>query len=390
MADSQNSQKEKTLATTKKPESETAGDTQREPKKKQTGEKKSALPVFTFLLLLILAGATGGGAYYFWQQQQLMTRQQSADIRSLQQEIDRLDKLTGDVASNSRDIKSQADLVQKLQQQQQQISDISQQAIRQSNRAQRDWILAEVDYLLRLANRRLEIARDINSAIAALRAADERIHELGDLNLLPIRKQLAEDIATLKSLHQVDVNGTALALDQMINHLSTLPFKSAEDEIKAQIKDEDKAASEEKPGSFVDSVISTVKNIGDIKVHQRSIQPASSAQQQQQIEQILRTHLLGARLAVLRYDQLQFSHDIQQAQQILHLHYKDSDNRVSQMRDDLNRFAGINLTPELPAITTAWNMLQDIIRQADLRQQKAKENKNRKSDTGDKPAAEVL
>jgi uroporphyrin-3 C-methyltransferase len=227
-----------------------------------------------------------------------------------------------------------------------------------------------VDYLLRLASRRLQIARDINSAVAALQAADQRIHDLRDLNLLPVRKQLAKDIAELKALHQVDVNGIALGLEQMINHLDALPFKSVQEEIETQMQDETPAVVEEKPQGFVDSVISTVKNIGDIKVHQRSIQPASSAQQQQQLEQILRTHLLAARLAVLRHEQAQFIHDLQQAQQILHTHYQQSDNRVTQMQTDLAKFSSINLQPELPTITRSWNMLRNIDKDAPAKAKK--------------------
>ena len=331
----------------------------------QATSRTSAVGLLALFLVLVLAAGGGVGGYYLWQQQENMQGQmrsqqkaQKLDSQQLQQQMK---QVQGETAQLIQSIEANTALIQQLETSQQQISDISQRAIEQTNRGQRDWILAEIDYLLRLANRRLEIARDINSAAAALQAADQRIHELGDLNLLPIRKQLARDIAALKALHQVDVNGTALALDQMIILASALPFKSVQEEIKAQMQTEATATTEKKPESFVDSVISTVKNIGDIKVHHRSIQPASSAQQQQQIEQILRTHLLAARLAVLRFDQLQFSHDIEQAQKVLHLHYQDTDNRVKQMQKDLAQFSSINLTPDLPSITTSWNMLQEKI-----------------------------
>ncbi|MDH5735172.1 MAG: uroporphyrinogen-III C-methyltransferase, partial [Gammaproteobacteria bacterium] len=249
-------------------------------------------------------------------------------------------------------------LLDQLNQQLDEVKTLSQQAITFTNRNQRDWVLAEIDYLLRMANQRLQISRDINGAIAALSTANQRLFELGDLNFFEIRKQLNNDIAKLKVIHQVDINGTALKLDQIFLALEALPFKGAKEEIKAQLETTD-TSTKKQPEGFVESVLDTVMTIGDIKIHQRSIQPASSADQQQQIEKLLITYLLSSRLAVLRYDDKQFSHDIEQALQLLQLHYETNDNRVSQIVNDLLELKNLNLTPDLPDITQSWVLLQN-------------------------------
>ena len=352
------------------------------------GKPRSWLALFTFLLLIVAIAAAAAGGYYFWQQQQQLIGQQAANNQRLQQQFSQLQNQTGNL---DLAIKANSNKMRELEQNQQRIGEVAQQAISVTNRSQRDWILAEVDYLIRLAGRRLEVARDIDSAAAALKAADDRIYELGDLNLLPIRKQLAKDIGTLKSIQQADVNGTALALDQMIELVGDLPFKSVQDEVAAQLENNGEpkpAEGQQQDEGFVDSVLNTVKSIGEIKIRHRSIEPASSAQQQLQIEQILRTHLLGARLAVLRYDQAQFIHDIQQAQQILHLHYREQDNRVSQMLTDLSQFATLNLQPKLPGISNAWNMLQKEILRSRLDPEAEPEPKA-KPPAQSKPSGEV-
>ncbi len=365
-----------------------AADREKPRKDASQGKPKSWLALFTFLLLIMAIAAAAAGGYYLWQQQQQLIGQQAENSQRLQQQFSQLQNRTGNL---DLAIKANSNKMRELEQNQQRIGEIAQQAISVTNRSQRDWILAEVDYLIRLAGRRLEVARDIDSAAAALKAADDRIYELGDLNLLPIRKQLAKDIGTLKSIQQADVNGTALALDQMIELVGDLPFKSVQDEVAAQLENNGEpkpAEAQQQDEGFVDSVLNTVKSIGDIKIRHRSIEPASSAQQQLQIEQILRTHLLGARLAVLRYDQAQFIHDIQQAQQILHLHYREQDNRVSQMLTDLNQFATLNLQPELPGISTAWNMLQKEILRSRLDPEAQPEPKA-KPPAQSKPSGEV-
>jgi len=347
---------------------------------------------FTLLLLIIIAGVTAAGGYYLWQQQQILIKNQQATSDDLKLQIRQFQNQTDSkAASLNQSIQENIQLIKNLKADQQQVTNISQKAIEVTNRGQKGWILAEIDYLLRIANRRLQIARDVNGAIAALQGASQRIYDLGDLSLFYIRQQLSKDIGQLKALHQIDVNGTAMAIDQMITHLSELPFKSVEDEVKAQFNNNDTSANngtavENNNDSFVDSVISTVIKIGEIKVHHRSLEAASNSEQQGQLEQILRTHLLGARLAVLRYDQKQFSHDLQQSQDILHLHYKESDNRVSQMKKDLSEYSNLNLTPDLPNITKSWNLLQAAI-QTNNSVNKA-EKKQVKKKSKSKPASE--
>lgn len=331
----------------------------------QTAEPKQKsrfLSLLWVVIIILLFSTTGAAGYYLWQQQLMMQELQLSQTSDLQTKIDGLQQTTDDQAAL---IDTSSGQIKSLQDEQQLITEVAQKAIDITNRQQKDWILAEIDYLLRMANRRLQIARDINSAIAAMQSADQRLHDLADLSLFDIRKQLSKDISNLKALHQVDVNGTAMALDQMLVHLSELPFKSVIDEVKTQLENDqntgDSGPIVEETG-FVDSVLNTFMKIGDIKVHDRSIEPASSREQQQFIEQMLRTYLLGARLAVLRYDQTQYLHDLEQAQNLLHSHFKVSDNRVNQMKSDLATFASINLTPDLPNINQSWSMLQEIMR----------------------------
>ena len=339
--------------------------------------EKSGKGAFTFVLLLLVALGSAGGGFYLWQQQQVLLKQQTSDIANLEHRFEQLQSKQNTLDNS---IRSNRQSIDQLGNEQQRVEEISQQAIEVTNRGQRDWVLAEIDYLLRIANRRLQVARDINGAIAALGGADQRLHDLGDLSLFPIRQQLAKDISGLKALHQVDVNGIALSLDGMISHLGDIPFKTVQDEIKTQFEKPDTVVKQTGDENFVDSVINTVMNIGDIKIQHRSIEPASSAEQQLQIEQILRTYLLGARLAVLRYDQKQYANDIEQSLQLLHLHYKTDDNRVTQMKSDLTNFSTVNLTPDLPVITGAWKMLQDALQGIEPEMPKKTVTKNKVED----------
>lgn len=331
------------------------------PVNKQDNNKSSN--GFIYFLLLLLICAVLVGVYYFWLHQQKQNKfieQQASILNSLQSEVNAIS------ASVDGEKQLNANHSLQLQQHSEQIIQteaISQRAIEIVKRSRREWALSEIDYLLRMAHRRLEVARDVGGAIAALKGADSRIEELSDLKLFKIRKQLAKDIAGLNAIHQADVNGISLSIDGMIVYLSELPFKSVKDEIKVQLDEEEKTneSKSAEDQSFVDSVLDTVKKIGDIKVHQRSIQAASSLEQQNEIEQLLRTYLLSARLAALRFNQTQFLREVQLASEILRLHYDAKDNRVIQLQKTLSDFSALQLNPDLPELTTAWSMLQNII-----------------------------
>ena len=75
-----------------------------------------------------------------------------------------------------------------------------------------DWLLAEAEYLMRLANQRLLMGKEIDGAEALLKAADKIMVELDDAGLFQVRKALAEDIAALQAAGSFDLEGLYLKL----------------------------------------------------------------------------------------------------------------------------------------------------------------------------------
>src|SRR6266481_847396 len=91
-------------------------------------------------------------------------------------------------------------------------------------RNQAHWMVSEAEQLLLIANRRLQLARDVNSALAALRAADRQLELLANPNLLPVRRQLAREISTLESIERTDVAGISLRLGTLADGVDQLPL----------------------------------------------------------------------------------------------------------------------------------------------------------------------
>jgi len=319
---------------------------------------------FSYVLILLLGVASAAGAYYFWDIQNKYKNdlvKQASQISTLKNELNKVSSKVEDGEQESQKKLAQYDQqIRLVSEELAETTKISQQAIEVVNRSQRDWAMAEVDYLLRVAHRRLEVSKDIAGSIAALKGADARLQQLGDLNLFEIRKQIAKDIAGLNSIKMADVSGIALALDQVLINLVNLPFKSVQEEVQAQLEEPVKEEIN-KEQTFVDSVIKTVKEIGDIKIHQRSIKVAKGEKQQVQIEQLMHTHLIGARLALLNKDQVHFKYELEQSIKLIENYYDQEDERVKRLSNDLASFVSVELNPQLPVLTVAWSMLQTEI-----------------------------
>jgi uroporphyrin-3 C-methyltransferase len=97
------------------------------------------------------------------------------------------------------------------------------------------WLLAEVEYLLRLANQRLIMAGDTASAQRLLQSADGILRQLDSVGLHPVRRAVAEDLAVLRALPELDVEGLYLRLGALVDQVAglvifELPQRAGEDE----------------------------------------------------------------------------------------------------------------------------------------------------------------
>src|SRR5690606_26269859 len=90
---------------------------------------------------------------------------------------------------------------------------------------ERAWSRAEAMYLLELAQRRLALNRDIETAIAALEGADLRLASLKDASFAPVRQQIARELQALRSVEAPDVIGIGARLTTLEERVDQLPVK---------------------------------------------------------------------------------------------------------------------------------------------------------------------
>ncbi|HDZ3744533.1 TPA: uroporphyrinogen-III C-methyltransferase [Vibrio cholerae] len=179
-------------------------------------------------LLLVLA--LGAGFAYVHQQQKSQFNNQLQAVRAeLKQTRDalnaQLEQTVSKATSQATEITHRAETV--LEQQQKSIESLQLAVADIKGRRPNDWLLAEADYLVKLAGRKLFLEHDVETATQLMESADQRIAALNDPSLTPLRKAMANDITTLKNIPLIDRDGLVLRLISLQQQIDSLPLANA-------------------------------------------------------------------------------------------------------------------------------------------------------------------
>lgn len=202
------------------------------------------------LALLVALAALGLSGWQWYQSQTPATAQE--EQAEFAQMAERQEATQSRLQSLEQQLQQRAEAAE-VQQLQRLAADLqrSQQALGQrlealQGEAQADWKLAEAEYMLRLAGLRLLAAQDVRSTKELLRAADEILREQPDSGVFAVREQLAQALAELETLPEIDRPGIYLrlaALHDQVNRIVALPVPVFDpDEVSVEEEYEDRLA----------------------------------------------------------------------------------------------------------------------------------------------------
>ncbi len=103
----------------------------------------------------------------------------------------------------------------------------SQLSITPPEGAARDWLWTESEYLLRLANQKLQLEGDTESALLLLTTVDKMLSQEDDPALFPVREALAANILAVRSMEPIDIAGLYVRLNNVMPIIERLSLRSA-------------------------------------------------------------------------------------------------------------------------------------------------------------------
>jgi uroporphyrin-3 C-methyltransferase len=352
----------------------------RKPAKNASG-KTNLLWFFTFINFLVLV-VIMGAAYWAWLQWQAQSQQQTAFLAvqqtSMEQQqtsmLEQQDDITESIASNqlAKGVLEQqnqalqssiASLIEQLQLTNNKVETNQSDLADISGRRPADWLLAEADYLIRMAGRKLWLEHDVKTAIMMLQSADSRIQDLDDPSLLPIRAKLAEDLQNVQQVNQISTSSIALALGAMLKQVDNLPlafFKIPE----AEVVDETVTDSiNDWRSNFVRNWREATKSFFSFKKVTTEIKPFMSEQQQWLSKEQLKFALMQTQVAVLKENTTLYQQSLQTAFGLLIEFFDTEQSKVIQFTESLSNLQQTEFERTYPEQFNVSAPLQDIIEQ---------------------------
>ncbi|MGS2719357.1 uroporphyrinogen-III C-methyltransferase [Paraglaciecola aestuariivivens] len=327
--------------------------------------------VLQFILILGLAAA----GYWGWlqwqafeQQQQSLFEQQSNQVSEQQAEINQ--SIAANQLAKNELVEQNLNLQKALQAMHSQLELTSAQV--QSNqrnladvsgRRPADWLLAEADYLVRMAGRKLWLEHDVNTAIMMLESADSRIQDLADPSLLPLRALLAQDMQSLKQITAFSVSELALNLGALANQVDDLPLSFFKVPETVQTETQLSESVDDWQSNLSRNWNEFKANFFSVKKVTTEIKPFMSEQQQWLSKQQLKFVLLQAQTAVLHESPTLYQQKISSALALLADYFDQASPQVKLVEQQLQELQEIKLKRQYPEKLQSMALLRDVIEQ---------------------------
>jgi uroporphyrin-3 C-methyltransferase len=324
----------------------------KKPAKKPHHEKTSASGSHLAKLALLSSLIIAGGIFYLW-------REHTNALHNQQQQLTQLQSVVKDHSETQQQFdQAVKEELGKLHERQQALKDAVTELLKTSRHLRHEWLVAEAEYLVNLAGHRLILARDANTAITALKAADDRLREAGDPSLIVLRKALAEDINTLEAVAMPDTAGLSLKLSTMVQDVEDLPLLTPEPKTATKQQIGPTKPSLENWRELPGAMWEDMKKLVIIRDHQGPIKPLLSPEQHFFLSQNLKLQLEQARLALLNGENAIYHERLDTVQTWLHNWFDLEHNRTVYMLDRIKELQAIDIQPSLPELTRSYQAFQ--------------------------------
>ena len=322
-----------------------------------TPNLKKILVVFVVVLVLLTAAML----YVLY----AVTQTDRSTVEQERAVAQKMETLDSRIQSLENKLTESAAVTDELSQSQQDLADSLQALQKERPDSDQDWTIREVEYLVLIAMRRLHLERDINTAYTALQTADQRLHDLEDPALNPIREQLAADMNALQNVEQPDIEGMAAYLTDLIKRIETLPTKNIimDDQGSIAVSDEADAKTDQKNWRDLPKMVwHELKSLVVIKRTDNAGTAFIMPNEEYYLYQNLKLELANSRLALLRRDSETFARSIDLAQLWLSSYFNQDAAAIENILAALKKMQGLELKPTLPDISRSLQTVRDFIK----------------------------
>lgn len=338
-----------------------------EPAKVEFEEKQGKRGVKLGTVAIILSIIFGGGLAYKLHQQQADYQAQIAQLKSqlestqasMKQELSRVQEETIERATT---VTHKAEVV--LGQQRKSIESLQLAVADVKGRRPNDWLLAEADYLVKLAGRKLFLEHDVESATQLMESADQRIAALNDPSLVKLRKAMANDITKLRTIPLIDRDGLVLRLTALQQQVDKLPLANA---LLPEAEVVENTEVSEDIANWQDNLMTSLKDFSEnfitFRTRDGNVIPLLSPEQHFYLKENIKAKLETAIKAVYQEQGEIYTTSLKTADKWALAFFNQDDNSVKEFNKTVNQLSQQNIQVEYPTKLQSQSQLSDVIRE---------------------------
>lgn len=223
-----------------------------------------------------------------------------------------------------------------------------------------DWMWSEAEYLLRLANQKLQLEGDGDSALLILSAVDEMLRDSGEISVLGVRDMLGGEMLALRNMEYVDVSGLYVRINNLLPMIDQLSLRDAMVEnYAAQLTQARNEIAQSGEGMW-DKGLAMLQSIfvwQDWDVAPEALLPPP---QEAVLKQNLRLMLEQAQLSLLMAQQQVFEDSLAKGAQWTQRYFGIDTGAGRTLTEELESLAEAKVTANRPNISGSLELLRQL------------------------------
>jgi uroporphyrin-III C-methyltransferase len=330
---------------------------------KKTSSNKA--PLALSVVAIAIALAAGFGLYNLVKQQGV---NQTTANDALVNQVTALQKAQESQKTELEGvIKQQAEQLTTAKQQQdalhKQLDELQQKVATISGSDAKTWQLAQADFLVKLAGRKLWSDQDVTTAAALLKSADASLADMNDPSLIAARRAITDDITSLSAVTQVDYDGIILKVNQLSNQIDNLRLADNTDDDSPMDDDSSELSSslsewrvnlQKSWQSFMDGFI-TIRRRDETAV------PLLAPNQDVYLRENIRSRLLVAAQAVPRHQDQTYKQALDNVSTWVRAYYDTDDATTKAFLDELDSLSQQSITMDVPETLQSQPILEKLM-----------------------------
>ena len=337
------------------------------PQPENTEKKKAGNKTSLALSAIAIAIAIAAGIGLYGLNKQQATRQ-NATTAELSGQLAALQKAQESQKSELEGIiKQQADQLSQAKHEQEtltkQLDELQQKVAVISGSDAKTWLLAQADFLVKLAGRKLWSDQDVTTAAALLKSADASLADMNDPSLITARRAITDDVASLSAISQVDYDGIILKVNQLSNQIDNLRLADNNDDDAPMDSDSSELSSslsewrvnlQKSWQNFMDSFI-TIRRRDETAV------PLLAPNQDIYLRENIRSRLLVTAQAVPRHQEETYKQALDNVSTWIRAYYDTDDSATKAFLEEIDKLEQQSIAMAVPESLKSQPILEKLM-----------------------------